>query len=65
MKRAALLFILAACGASSSKVVLTDTWPTTPPPSYDDATEHWTRKAMLRGQYQEVLEIAATFKSPE
>jgi hypothetical protein len=65
MKRALLLFVLTACGASSHKVSLTDTWPTTPPPSYDDATEQWTRKSMLRGQYQEVLELAATFKSPE
>lgn len=65
MKRAVLLLVLAACGASSPYVALTDTWPTTPPPSYEDATAHWTRKSMLRGQYQEVLELAATFKSPE
>src|SRR6184192_3180188 len=68
MKGALLLLVtigFGACGGSPPKVNLTDTWPTTPPPSYDDATAMWTRKSMLRGQYQEVLELAATFKSPE
>jgi hypothetical protein len=65
MKHALLLLAVAACGASAPKVDLTGRWPSTPPPDYDDATETWTRKASLRGQYQEVLELAATFKSPE
>ena len=29
------------------------------------ATEAWTRTKSLAGQYQEVLELAATFKSPD
>jgi hypothetical protein len=65
MMRALLLIALCACGASAPKVPLTDTWPTKAPDDYDDATETWTRKASLRGQYQEVLELAATFKAPE
>jgi len=64
MKRALLLLGLVACGASAPKVVLNEQWPAKPP-SYEDATDAWTRKSSLRGQYQEVLELAATFKSPE
>jgi len=64
MRRAVLLLGLVACGASAPKVKLDEQWPAQPP-EYDDATEDWTRKASLRGQYQEVLELAATFKSPE
>jgi hypothetical protein len=65
MMRALLLVVLCACGASAPKVDLGGHWPATAPPDYDDATETWTRKASLRGQYQEVLELAATFKAPE
>jgi hypothetical protein len=64
MKRAALLLILVACGSKAPPVALDEKWPASPP-DYDDATEAWTRKSSLRGQYQEVLELAATFKSPE
>jgi hypothetical protein len=65
MKRAlVILALLTACGASAPKVALTDAWPANPP-EYREATEQWTRKSSLRGQYQEVLELAATFKSPE
>ena len=63
MKRALLLLGLIACGAPQ-KVDTSGQWPATPP-SYEDATDAWTRKASLRGQYQEVVELAATFKSPE
>jgi hypothetical protein len=65
MMRALLLLVLVACGAAYPKVTLTDTCPSKAPEDYDDATETWTRKASLRGQYQEVLELAATFKAPE
>jgi hypothetical protein len=32
---------------------------------YDTVVFNWTRTAVMRGQYQEVLDLAATFKSPE
>lgn len=64
MKRALLLLVLVACGSKSPPVILDEKWPEHPP-SYGDATDAWTRKTALRGQYQEVLELAATFMSPE
>jgi len=58
---------LAACGASTVRKPLTDTWPAADisADDYLDVTDDWTRKATLRGSYQEVLELAATLKSPE
>jgi len=68
MKRAVLRLVVialaGACGSSPPPVNLGEQWPANPP-SYPDATEAWTRRSSLRGQYQEVLELAATFKSPE
>jgi hypothetical protein len=32
---------------------------------YERVTDNWTRKTNLRGPYQESLQLAATFKSPE
>src|SRR4051812_38291328 len=67
MRALALAFlvgIVGACGGAPPPVKLVEEWPSAPP-SYDDATDAWTRKSSLRGQYQEVLELAATFKSPE
>jgi hypothetical protein len=66
MKRAATLLVclLAACGAAEPKVRLAGEWPAQVG-DYGDVTEMWTRKASMRGQYQEVLELAATLKSPE
>jgi hypothetical protein len=67
MKRAVLLVVLglaAACGSTPPPVKLVEEWPANPP-SYADATDAWTRRSSLRGQYQEVLELAATFKSAE
>jgi len=55
---------LAACGASTS-VRLTDEWPAQAPTDYDEVVAKWTRKAVLRGAYQEALELAAVLKSPE
>lgn len=63
MMRAVLVLALAACGASNPAVRLDETWPAQPG-DYEDVTDEWTRKTILRGQYQEVLELAATFKSP-
>ena len=70
MKRASLLLVLAlagsACGHAAPPVQLTEEWPAhnTPLP-YDDITRAWTRTGVIRGQYQEVLDLAVTFKSPE
>ncbi len=67
MRSAALLvsIVLAACGAAEPRVRLTDDWPTSTGDDYGDVVDTWTRKAVLRGAYQEVLELAATLKSPE
>jgi hypothetical protein len=67
MKRALVLLFLAACGSTPPLVPLTPDWPRDAPASddYDDVTKTWTRSANLRGSYQEVLELAAVFKSPE
>ncbi|HEU0032976.1 MAG TPA: hypothetical protein VFQ53_20230 [Kofleriaceae bacterium] len=35
------------------------------PTHYQKTTQEWTRKTNLRGAYQEVLQLAAVFKSPE
>jgi hypothetical protein len=62
--RALILVGLLACGSTTATVRLTEDWPAQPG-DYLEVTEAWTRTAALRGQYQEVLELAATFKSPE
>jgi hypothetical protein len=64
MKRALALIVLAGCGAAPPPIRLTDTWPGCGG-NYDAITEAWTRRGTLRGQYQEVLDLAATFKSPD
>lgn len=63
---AALLvcFVTAACGAAEPRVRLTEEWPARAD-EYDDVVDKWTRKGTLRGGYQEVLELAATLKTPE
>jgi hypothetical protein len=53
-----------ACASAPPPVKLVEDWPAQAG-NYDETTEAWTRKTSLRGQYQEVLELAATFKSPE
>ncbi len=67
MRVVASLLLLAACGASVVRKPLTEDFPATAPDADDylDITDDWTRKATLRGSYQEVLELAATLKSPE
>jgi hypothetical protein len=62
---ALVLAVSAACGSSTPLVRLTPDWPADEPDDYQDTTESWTRTASLRGAYQEVLELSATFKSPE
>ena len=55
---------LAACGAAEPRVALTNDWPPEAG-EYSEVVDRWTRKATLRGAYQEVLELAAVLKSPE
>jgi len=65
MKRVLLAVLLAACTPKPADVRLTEDWPAQPSTDYDMVTFNWTRTAVMRGQYQEVLDLAATFKSPE
>ena len=55
---------LAACGSAPPAVSLSEQWPARPG-DYEDVTTAWTREGVLRGQYQQVLDLVATFKSPE
>ena len=61
---ALVLWFVAACGASEPRVHLTEEWPSKVD-DYDDVVDKWTRKGVLRGGYQEVIELAATLKTPE
>jgi hypothetical protein len=66
MKVLVFAIALVACGSAPPPVHLTEDWPTqVNPDRYEDVTAAWTRTAEIRGQYQEVLDLAATFKSPE
>jgi hypothetical protein len=56
--------LLVACGAAAPPVRLTEDWPDKPG-GYAAITDTWTRRATLRGQYQEALTVVATFKSPD
>lgn len=60
----ALLVLVAACGAAAFPVRMTEDWPKAIG-DYEAVTKAWTRQAALRGQYQEVLDLSATFKSPD
>lgn len=65
MKSALVLLGLAACAASDPPVKLVEDWQPVPAGEYRSVTDRWTRTARLRGDYQEALELTATFKSPE
>ncbi|MGN6110169.1 MAG: hypothetical protein ACTHU0_34000 [Kofleriaceae bacterium] len=62
---ASLTGLVTGCATTDSSLQLTEVWPSTVPSDYPEITERWTRAAILRGEYQEALEVAATFKSPE
>ncbi len=64
MRALLVALLLVACGAPNPPVRLTEEWPATVG-DYEEVTEMWTRSARMRGEYQEALEVAATFKSPE
>lgn len=57
------LVVVTACGAAVPRVPLTEDWPAQPG-DYGEVVGQWTRTVVLRGGYQEVLELGATFKSP-
>jgi len=65
--RFVLLWSLVACAGCSvtyPSVRLTEDWPATIR-DYRDVVVEWTRRAELRGDYQEVCELVATLKSSE
>jgi hypothetical protein len=64
MKRLAVIAIVTACGTAPPRVPLDDTWPAHVG-NYLRVTETWTRHAQLHGEYQQVLDLEATFLSPE
>ncbi len=53
-----------ACTPAPRPVRLTEAWPASAG-EYDAVTLAWTRTAILRGPYQQALELHATFQSPE
>jgi hypothetical protein len=65
MKRLLAALVLAACTPTPPRVSLTEEWPARARTDYDVVTDAWTRTGVIRGQYQEVLDLAVTFKSPE
>lgn len=62
-----LVLALGACAGGTPKKPLTAEWPTTvlDQDDYKDITKDWTRSAVLHGDYQEIMELAATMKTPE
>jgi hypothetical protein len=54
----------ASCGAAPAPLKLTDTWPSQAG-DFESVNKAWTRKAVLRGEYQQALELYAIFRSPE
>ena len=63
--RLAALVLLAACGPAPHTIRLTPDWPAACGGDYDSIVHAYTRRGTLRGQYQEVLDLAATLKGPE
>lgn len=60
---AAPVALSGACAPAVAPVALNPEWPTQPG-AYEGAYRDWTRSAILRRDYQEVLKVFATFKSP-
>ncbi len=61
---AILVVFTCACGAVDPRVRLSGEWPPHAG-DYLTVTQEWTRSSVLRGSYQEVMELSATLKSPE
>ena len=60
----ALLLCAAGCTAKPMNVVLTEKWPEKPP-EWDRVRRAWTRHGRITSGWDLVLNIHATFKSPE
>lgn len=54
----------AGCAAAPPPVDLSGAWPAQPG-DYETVTRAWTRKVILRGHFQQTLELIATFRSPQ
>lgn len=66
MKGLALVFALAlagGCGRTPPPVDLSGTWPSAPG-DLDDVRDAYTRRAVLRGDFHQILEVYATFRAP-
>ena len=61
---ALVTMLAAACGAPSPPVTLRGDWPPEVR-DYDEVVRDLTRATVLHAQYQEVLELSATLKTPE
>lgn len=59
-----LAVAIPGCAQTYPSVRLTEDWPSQVG-RYSDVVETWTRRAKLRGDYQEVCELVATLKSPD
>lgn len=56
--------LLGACAATPPPITLSETWPSTAG-DFEGVNKAWTRKAMMRGEYQQALEVYAVFRSPQ
>ena len=63
---ALLASVPCACGPKPAPITLTAEWPDPDHLAYSYPSEAlgWTRSGVIRGQYQEVLDLSATFKAP-
>lgn len=57
------LLVVAACARPPGPVDLSGTWPAQPG-DYDAVNRAWTRRAILRADYSQLLELYATFRAP-
>jgi hypothetical protein len=52
-----------ACARAPGPIDLSGSWPAHPG-NYRDQTADWTRRGILREQFQQTLEVLATFRAP-
>jgi hypothetical protein len=64
MRRTGWLLVFAACAVNPAPITLDGEWPAHLNYGYDQVTLGWTRNGVLRGEYQEVCDLSAVFKSP-
>lgn len=61
---AALGLAVTACAATPPPITLAETWPSTAG-EFEGVNKAWTRKAIMRGEYQQALEVYAILRSPQ